>query len=312
MDKEVIKLCQVISEFKGALEKIHDEVYNKVNNRLVEVFLCGGASSKNHVSVRDSVRNALEGVKYIRFMYPEDLFIEMMNTNKNEDLLSLENFLAQNCDVICIICESPGALVELGAFTNNESMFDKVIAVVNDKRQKNKSFIMLGPIKLIEKKNKKHVIFYSKDDIPALVKDLRSDFASKHKKLIARKANKNRSIDTIIGLFHFIPILFYFFNTIDVELLPDFLKYLFDYKNYNKANFDNLFNASLRLLYKDKYIVKSIMNGKRVYQLTDKGYSNVFNHLNNADISNKSLLYDKVRFGIMGKKYYKLHCSSQT
>lgn len=53
-----------------------------------------------------------------------------------------------NSHVICIICESAVSLVELEAFTNNNYTVNKVIAAVEKKREKDKSFNMLGPIKL--------------------------------------------------------------------------------------------------------------------------------------------------------------------
>ena len=62
--------------------------------------------------------------------------MEILNKDKESDLLSLEKFLADNCDIICIICESAGSLVELGAFTNNDATVGKVIAVIEEKRKK--------------------------------------------------------------------------------------------------------------------------------------------------------------------------------
>lgn len=41
-------------------------------------------------------------------------------SRKKYDLFTLENFLAENSDLIMIVCESPGSFTELGAFTSNE------------------------------------------------------------------------------------------------------------------------------------------------------------------------------------------------
>lgn len=42
--------------------------------------------------------------------------MDILNKDKKMDLLSLENFVAENSDIICVMPESPGSLVELGAF----------------------------------------------------------------------------------------------------------------------------------------------------------------------------------------------------
>jgi len=99
-----------------AIERIHVEVYKRINQQYIDVFLCGGTSNSTKISIRDIIRDKLSKINNVRVLYPEDLFIEILNNDKESDLLTLERFLADNCDVICIICESAGALVELGLF----------------------------------------------------------------------------------------------------------------------------------------------------------------------------------------------------
>lgn len=106
--------------------------------------------------------------------------IEILNKTKDADLLSYEQFLASNSHVIVIICESAGSLVELGAFTNNEYTVDKVIAAVDKKLAKHKSFIMLGPIKYLKKRNKLNVIECGQDEL---------DFAKRLSRDIREKIN---------------------------------------------------------------------------------------------------------------------------
>ena len=55
----------------------------------------------------------------------------MLNRNKKADLLEYENFLAENADIICVICESMGSAVELGAFVQNPKIRDKMVVVIN-------------------------------------------------------------------------------------------------------------------------------------------------------------------------------------
>ncbi|WP_346896728.1 hypothetical protein [Clostridium sp. UBA7503] len=100
--------------YLDSIDKIYTDIYNKINREYIDVFLCGGVST-NESYLRDWVRIEFEKNK-IRALYPEDLFMDILNRDKKMDLLSLEDFLAENSDIICVMPESPGSLVELGAF----------------------------------------------------------------------------------------------------------------------------------------------------------------------------------------------------
>ena len=153
------------------VKEIYDEIYCKFREQYIVIFLCGGASTSKHKSLRDRVRVLLENErktiwnKPYKIFYPEDLLIEVLNKTKEADLLSYEQFLANNSHMIVIICESAGSLVELGAFTNNDYTVDKVVAAVDKRRVKDKSFIMLGPIKYLKKRSKLNVVEYGQDDV---------------------------------------------------------------------------------------------------------------------------------------------------
>lgn len=285
------------STIQTSLLNMHDNVYKKINQNYVDIFLCGGASNNNNY-VRDDVKKHLEKNSNLRILYPEDLFIEMLYKDKQADLLSLEKFLADNCDIICIICESPGSLVELGAFTNHNTL-NKVVAVIEKKRQKDKSFIMLGPIKLIKKNHTENIVFYSKDDLVDLTYKLKKLFKNPKNNLTMNK----RPINSIIGLYYFIPIILYFFRSLETANLISYLKFLFKKQTYSISEFNTLFRSSIKLLYKDKFIQKNSINSITVYELTEQGYRNVFNVLNATHLKNNSKLYDSIRFGIMDDKY---------
>jgi hypothetical protein len=290
--------------YKNTLLKIHNEIYNKMNQKYIDVFLCGGASNKKITSIRDRIRDGLKQFENIRILYPEDLFIEMLNKNKDYDLLSLERFLADNCDIICIVCESAGSLVELGAFTNNENTVDKVIALLEEKRKRQKSFIMLGPVKIVRNKGKERVIFYN-DKLEGINEKLKKTFEKKLKNPKMINEESYKPINSLLGLYYFIPLVLYFFKKIDMEVLMVSLKTLFKHKGYDVEDFDTLFRPSLKLLYKDKFIIKNIIDGKQVYHLTDKGYKTINDLLSKTDIKDKNTLYDRIRFGIIRNDYYR-------
>lgn len=131
-------------------EMIFNDVFCKTFSQSFFIFLCGGAD-KQHI--RNKIRSLLEA-NGLQILYPEDLFMDMLNRDKKADLLEYENLLADNSDKVCIICESMGSAVELGAFIQNNKLEQKLIVCINQKFARDKSFIMMGPVKhLLEKQN---------------------------------------------------------------------------------------------------------------------------------------------------------------
>ena len=291
--------------YNKTFKRIYEEVYTHMSQEIIDVFLCGGASTSQNKSVRDVLRESLDKNKNIRILYPEDLFIEMLNIDKNHDLLTLERFLADNCDFVCIVCESAGSLVELGAFTNNENTVNKVIALIEKERRKQKSFIMLGPVKILEKQGEERVIFYGKDlsnTSEELVKAFKK--ANKHQIKTGKKKNY-KPLNTMIGLHYFISIILFFYSQVESQTLIQSLKYIFKEEHYDVKDFNNLFRPTLKLLYKEKYITESTVDGKSFYSLTDNGYKKVSEILGKIRISNRNKLYDGIRFSIINNDYYR-------
>lgn len=262
-------------EILEIVKEIYDEIYCKFREQYIVIFLCGGASNSRHKSLRDKVRVLLENEKKTfwnkpyKIFYPEDLLIEVLNKTKEADLLSYEQFLANNSHMIVIICESAGSLVELGVFTNNEYTVDKVVAAVDKRRVKDKSFIMLGPIKYLKKRNKLNVVEYGQDEV---------DFAKRLSKDIREKnrlsGNKNSMIDltTIVGMHYFIQLILYFFKSLNSKELVEIIEFISDKEKIVYDDFKVLFNAALKLLFQDKKIVKITGNQYSSYELTNIGF----------------------------------------
>lgn len=277
--------------------KIYDLIYIKIKSESTNIFLCGGASNKRELSVRDTLRNGLKDDKRINILYPEDLFIEMMNRYKNYDLLSLEKMLANNSDYIIIVCESAGSLVELGAFTNHDETVSKVIAIIDEKRKRDKSFIMLGPVKVLKNQSDEHVIFY-KDSL-----DLKRKVTKNIKTLNAKKRNESKTpLDNITGLFNYLLIILYFFQKIELNILKSSLNNLYSEKHYNLEDFDTLFRPTLKLLYKNKLLEKTKVGKKTYYSLSEKGKEVALSSLYSTNIPRRNILFDKIRFDIMKKE----------
>jgi hypothetical protein len=307
---EVINVSKELRQITKAedelLSKIHDSVFKRINEKHIEVFLCGGASTPAWNSMRDQVRNGLKPVKNIRILYPEELFMEILNKDKSSNLLTLEEFLADNCDVICIICESPGSLVELGAFTNNSKTMNKVVVAINEKYRKKNSFIMTGPVKLIKIVNgKNNVLFYNDSKPEDLTSQLSKFFRSSHaKKQISTFGKSQYTLETLMGMYYFIPLVLYFYHDINLVVLDSYLKNLYERLGYNKKNYEWNYKSSIKLLYRDKYIKKIVKKDSVSYALTRNGYDSIKRLLDDAKVFNKDLLYNGIRFNIMKNRYY--------
>lgn len=296
-------LYGVNEEIIEIVKEIYDGIYSRFREQYIVVFLCGGASNSKYKSLRDKVRVLLESEKKswyykpFKIFYPEDLLMDVLNKTKDGDLLSYEQFLADNSHVISIICESAGALVELGAFTNNENTVDKVIAAIEKKYVKKKSFIMQGPIKYLKKRNKNNVVEYS-HDIETFVKELSRNIREKNK----INGNIRINITTIIGMHYFIHLLLFFFKTLSSKDMVYIIKSISEKEEIEYDNFDVLFMSALKLLFQDKKIVKVIVDNYSFYKLTSEGYKSIKSMINDCT---ETGLCDYIRVKLMYYEFYK-------
>lgn len=75
--------------------------------------------------------------------------------NIYEDLLLFEKDLSYLTSAVLVFLESPGSIAELGAFSQIDSLSQRLIIVVTASRYSAKSFISLGPIRSVVNTQKK-------------------------------------------------------------------------------------------------------------------------------------------------------------
>ena len=288
------------------IDKIYKDIFLNIHHNTVDMFLCGGASTRKYTSNRDLIRMELKDNKRVSILYPEDLFMELLN-RKKYDLLTMEKFLAQNSDIICIVCESPGSFVELGAFVNNESTFDKVVVLLQSKYKNAKSFINQGPVAMVRAKNSNNVI-YINNNIAEAAKQLNELLRKKFWRFSYRSfkyEKRTKDINLISGQFYFIMLLLYFYNCIEIKKLVQTIKELYSLKGYNEKEFEMVFNSAIRRMYKEGVLKKvQLPDGANAYELTSKGYDSVKGILNKADLSNRTHVIDGIRLEIIREQYY--------
>lgn len=275
-------------------KSIYNNVFCNTFSQTCYVFLCGGANKEN---IRNQTRAILEK-KHLQVLYPEDLFIEMLNRNKKADLLEYENFLAENADIICVICESMGSAVELGAFVQNQKIRDKMVVVINQKFSRDKSFIMMGPVKHIKKEYVDRVVFYKKDELDDLGKKLHKCFRKIHKKTYF---NKERSFDKLSAYIAFIPMVVYFYKEIERKQLFHGLKEFLKDLNSLPPQYNELFNVAIKYLLKTGILVTDYCQSKNetVIALSDKGDIEIHGVLSQSIASEKTILHDRIRCAIL-------------
>ncbi len=278
-------------------QEIYDNVFSKIIKGNIDIFLCGAASTKEKTSYRDLLKNELMGKKRISILYPEDMFMEMLN-RKKYDLLTLEKFLADNSDYIIIVCESPGSFTELGAFVNNTDTVEKVLVLLQSKYKNAKSFIRQGPVEHVLAQNKNHVIYYNKDISEAvknIIKVIQPRGISTKKESYSFK-----DLNLISGQYNFILLLLYFYKVMPIRELVGYIKTIYESKDYPKENFEVLYSSAVRRLFKEGLISKCISNDNtNSYTLTDKGYENALQLLTYVDLKKRRKVFDDIRMRII-------------
>ncbi len=273
---------------------IYKEVFCKTFDQSCYVFLCGGASKKH---IRNDIRARLEK-EHFQIFYPEDLFMEMLNRNKKADLLEYEELLASNSDVICVICESIGSAVELGAFAQNQVLKEKMIVAINQKHERDKSFIMMGPVKHLEKINKDNVVYFEDNKNDELSKKLIRSFKRLRKH---STSNKVQNFDTLSAYIAFIPMVLYFFQTIGRKDFHRNLKEYLESKGCLPKSYNELFNASIKYLIKSGTLITefNLEYKDETFSLSTKGDGRIFSTISHSFAANRTKLHDKIRCVIL-------------
>ena len=279
---------------------IYNIVFSNLKNRNIDLFLCGGASSKKK-SYRDQIRAAIEESKDfsdITIFYPEDMFTELLN-KKKYDLLTLEKFLANNSDLILIVCESAGSYTELGAFVNNSDTLEKVVALLHNKYKKSKSFIRLGPVEYVKSRNKSNVIYYN-NDISETLSQIKKCINSKFGYSYRRKSLEFKDLDSISGQYNFILLLLYFYDSMEIKDLVEKINQICLFKQFSINDLKIVYNSAIRRLFKEGMIAKEIdaqQTGK--YKLTNKGYFYAELLLYYVELKNRIHIVDGLRLKIL-------------
>lgn len=269
------------------IQKIYDMVFKRIRRTEIDLFLCGGMSTPNRKLCRDSLRDEIRSMKNVAIYYPEDLFSEIL-ARKKIDLFTLEKVLADNSDIIIIVCESPGSFTELGAFVNNSNTCRKVVAFIQSKYKNDKSFINQGPLEYLKTHSDRNtkVVYYNTDKESMKMK---AEEVLKETANALGKTKADYKLSKISGQVCFILLLLYFFDIIQYNSLRMAVKerYLAESENdgseaeKGSMQFDAIFSAAIKRMYRKRYLIKREDLGG--YIISKEGYLKVNAYLKDID-----------------------------
>jgi hypothetical protein len=116
------------------------------------VFLCGGAGSISRDTLRDYLLHNKSNLN-VNIFYAERVW-NLIASRTDHSALEMESELADLADLVIIIVESPGTFAELGAFSLNDSLRQKILPIVDSIHSIEQSFIGTGPLKWIDADSK--------------------------------------------------------------------------------------------------------------------------------------------------------------
>jgi hypothetical protein len=230
MKYEEILLDEVI---KWDIEKFNLIFKNPI------IFLCGGDITpivkpdiKSYLSLRSYLVDFAKLIKQeIEIRTAED-FKDYLIAYDN--LLEFESDIASISDLVVIILESPGALIELGIFIENKSIRNKLVVIQHYDFTAELSFINLGPLKSLKDSSDSAVLGYKWpfntefDHLhPDLLKLICHDIAE-HLKSPRTKSNFDINIKAHLILFIY-ELIRCFYPITDREILS-ILHLLYDHK----------------------------------------------------------------------------------
>jgi len=280
--------CEILSE------KIKNEIFKPANIFKTTIFLCGADLSQKD-KMRYKIAEALKGwiySIYFDIIYPEDIFDELLYGSNRSDLLFLEGLLAESVDAIIVIPESPGSFAELGAFANNNLLREKLICVVDLQYKKDKSFINQGPLRLVKKSGKGHVLFVDptnvEKDIVSLATSLRR---------MKKKSRKLTDKISLLQLDNFLLPAIYLLEPVSKDILQKMVSYV---TGSQDSSFQTTTTA-LTILMKKRQI-ELISSSYRLTQLGLDSFFSLRKTSSRTKTQRETIAFDNLRLEILNLK----------
>ncbi len=273
------------SWLKDIVDVIKDRIFVPLTAKKTTVFLCGGAIENEH-NGRSKMASIFNKHSKYELLYPEDIFDDLLAGPGQHSLLHLENILADGVDAIVLFPESPGSFAEIGAFSNNPRLAQKLI-VISDKNYKSqKSFINYGPYRLIRESKTGAVLHCNYKDLDDI--DLGKKLYRNVNDRITRIKKSHpvqKDVTNILEIEHFILPCIYLIDDTNFRTLTKLIEFATD----EDPKFCEIaIKSSLGRLASKRFISRT-SDG---YNVTSEGASYVRSTFNNRAL-------DKVRLEVL-------------
>lgn len=135
------------------------------------VLICGGTvgniTNENPISLRDAFlrSDCFSTIKSAELLQIEEIQEYFDKDCPYSELVTFENDLASLSDLVVLFPESPGSFAELGAFTTQVGIVEKLLVVMQLKYQNESSFLLKGPLAYLRNTSKKSVFSVADNSI---------------------------------------------------------------------------------------------------------------------------------------------------
>lgn len=277
-----------------------NNLYDITSDNVKNIFLCG-ATIEDDKTLRSFISKKFKKNPYYNIVFPEYLFESLIKRGEF-NILSLENQLATDVDLIVLPLEGYGTFTELGVFSCQDILHDRIIIISDIKYKDELSFINLGPIKLIYKKNESHVIYFKKEEIETIPDEVALNMI--YDELLKtiryhRAKDENKNLFNIFGLSRFLLLIIALYEKINTDEIYNILEEYFG----SKFPFD-LIEPSIANLQKNELVESNKLEVDKDYYLSDNGRDYIFEEL--LEKLNLRKKYSQIRTLILNSKIRKI------
>ncbi|WP_062067782.1 retron St85 family effector protein [Cellvibrio sp. OA-2007] len=271
-------------QFKQISKIILEKIFIPYYREKTTIFLCGAHKSEKNKG-RYKLSKLLNQHGAFELVYPEDIFEDVLEGQANS-LLWLENTLAASVDAIVIIPESPGSFAELGAFSVNEKLVNKIICIAEKCFSNKKSFLRYGPFRLVNSSTTGRVIyekydsFSEKENGKKIIKEI-----SRRIESIKRVFPTEKNTTNILELKNFLLPAIYLMNNLTIS---DLYELVLNTTSEQRKYVEIATKSAITQLTKLNWIEKE----SNTYKVSKEGHMHIQNNFNIA-------IMDKVRIEIM-------------
>ena len=129
-----------------------DLLQSVLRKRALKVFLCGQQLDTPFADTRRQLKWFLQHRFHVEAFLGEDI-PELLAPTITSDHLTIETKAADRADLIVMFLGSPGTIAELTSFALNVGVRPKLLVFNDKKYQGQKTFLNLGPLKLVPAEN---------------------------------------------------------------------------------------------------------------------------------------------------------------